>query len=275
MLKTRVITAVFLLVFLLAALFFLPPKAWSALSLIVLLTGGWEWARIAGSSPPVCRAYAVVTCAAGIALWWLLGQEGGGAAIGQRISIGLLLASLLFWSLVAPLWLGRGWKWRSPALLAVVGWIVLLPTWLALSALRAESPWLLLGTMALVWIADSAAYFSGRRFGRRKLAPSISPGKTWEGVAGAMLAVLAYVAIVVVAQDRNLWLLPASVLLTVFSIEGDLFESWMKRLAGLKDSSNLLPGHGGVLDRIDALTSTLPLATLILLYQHVSVPTVQ
>jgi phosphatidate cytidylyltransferase len=160
----------------------------------------------------------------------------------------------------------------------VAGWLVLWPTWLALVLLREASPWLLLALAALVWVADICAYFAGKRFGRRKLAPRVSPGKTWEGVIGALVGVVVYGAILVaVAAGREDSLGPllargagvpavsVMVVLAAFSIVGDLFESWMKRGAGLKDSSALLPGHGGLLDRIDALTSTLPLAALALL----------
>ena len=142
-----------------------------------------------------------------------------------------------------------------------------------LVALHAVDTWLMLAAMALVWVADIAAYFSGRAFGRHKLAPAISPGKTWEGVAGAVVGVLAYGGIVF-SFSPLAGRLPLSipvivlmlVLLTAVSVMGDLFESLLKRQAGIKDSSQLLPGHGGVLDRIDALTSTLPLAALILYF---------
>ncbi len=119
----------------------------------------------------------------------------------------------------------------------------------------------------IVWIADTAAYFSGRHFGRNKLAPAISPGKTWEGVAGAFVALAVYAAAVSAVAG-----LPAPALLAVvaglfyLSVLGDLFESWIKRLSGMKDSGDMLPGHGGVLDRVDALTSTLPVAAGILLW---------
>jgi phosphatidate cytidylyltransferase len=132
------------------------------------------------------------------------------------------------------------------------------------------STWLLLAAMALVWVADIAAYFTGRAFGKRKLAPAISPGKTWEGVAGAVVGVMIYGAVVLnfspLAGNVPLaapLLVLLLLVLTAVSVMGDLFESLLKRQAGIKDSSNLLPGHGGVLDRIDALTSTLPLAALI------------
>jgi phosphatidate cytidylyltransferase len=164
--------------------------------------------------------------------------------------------------------LHKGWRVRQPLLLMIAGWLLIVPTWLALVRLQAE-PWILLAVLGVVWVADSAAYFAGRTFGRRKLAPSISPGKTWEGVAGAAIAVAVYYALVWYFGFRGMTFgigLAAALLVTCLlplSILGDLFESWIKRQAGVKDSGTLLPGHGGVLDRIDALTSTLPLAALV------------
>jgi phosphatidate cytidylyltransferase len=145
--------------------------------------------------------------------------------------------------------------------------LLLVPTWLALLRLQ-EQPWVLLAILGVVWVADSAAYFAGHQWGRRKLAPAISPGKTWEGVAGAAVAVAVYHAAVWIfgfapaAPGLGLFAALLVAILFPLSIIGDLFESWIKRQAGVKDSGRLLPGHGGVLDRIDALTSTLPLAAL-------------
>ena len=174
----------------------------------------------------------------------------------------------MFWLFIAVPWLVLGWSARSPLLLAATGWILLVPTWLALARLQPE-PGRLLAVLGIIWIADTAAYFTGRTWGRHKLAPDISPGKTWEGVAGAVVAVAVYyVALGNVARD---WTglqsaggaaLFAGVML--MSVVGDLFESWIKRQAGVKDSGTLLPGHGGVLDRIDSMTSSLPLAALLL-----------
>jgi CDP-diglyceride synthetase len=266
MLKARIVTAAILLALLLAALFGLSEFFWAVLMLGLPFFGGREWGALAGYSRGGSWAYGAVSALAGGFLLAGLG-EGGGVRLSltQPVVTGMLGVSLLFWLLAVPLWLGRGWHSRRPLLLALVGWIVLLPTWLALAGLRVESPWLLLGVMAVVWVADSAAYFAGRRFGKNKLAPSISPGKTWEGVGGAMIGVGLYVATVAAYSGASLLLVPAAIALTVFSIEGDLFESWMKRQAGLKDSGSIFPGHGGILDRVDALTSSLPLAALLIL----------
>jgi CDP-diglyceride synthetase len=190
----------------------------------------------------------------------------------------LLGLSAAFWLLVVPLWLRFKWTLAgNDAFGYLLGALVILPTWAAMVALHAVSVWLLLAVMALVWVADIAAYFSGRAFGKHKLAPSISPGKTWEGVAGAVVGVFIYGGVVLgfsplagkLPLPMPVIVLVLALLLTAVSVMGDLFESLLKRQAGIKDSSGLLPGHGGVLDRIDALTSALPLAALILYwYAH-------
>jgi phosphatidate cytidylyltransferase len=160
----------------------------------------------------------------------------------------------------------------QPFLRAAVGVVVLLPTFAALLYLHGRGPGVLLGVMAIVWIADTAAFFAGRQFGRHKLAPAISPGKTWEGVAGAFVALALYaVALSLPSGIPLLWLLLMLSGLLYLSVLGDLFESWIKRLSGMKDSGSMLPGHGGVLDRIDALTSTLPIATGMLMWLEFSV----
>jgi phosphatidate cytidylyltransferase len=179
--------------------------------------------------------------------------------------------SVVFWLTLAPLWLARGWRVQGAVPLAAAGIIVLLPLWLALVSLHAQ-PWLLLALMAIVWISDTAAYFSGRRWGKggRKLAPLISPGKTWAGVYGAMAAVAVYCVLLNGTGRLAPALLQGYAGFAVFwflmalGIEGDLFESWMKRSAGVKDSGSLFPGHGGVLDRFDALCSSMPAAALLL-----------
>jgi len=183
-------------------------------------------------------------------------------------------AATIFWVIVAPPWLAFRWKPASGIALAIAGWIVLAGAWVALVTLQARSPWLVLAAMAIVWIADTAAYFTGRAFGRRKLAPQVSPGKTWEGVYGALAAVAIYALALTPLSDaagRSGALTPLAVgiwvacalALAALSIEGDLFESLLKRNANVKDSGRLLPGHGGVLDRIDALLAAMPAAALL------------
>jgi phosphatidate cytidylyltransferase len=178
--------------------------------------------------------------------------------------------SVAFWVLVVPFWLRFRWSPNNHLLLALVGLVILVPTWVGLLAIRAAGPGWLLAALGAVALADIAAYFSGRRFGKRKLAPNISPGKTWEGAWGAMAAVVVYGLGLALLSGKlsspglAIGVLLALPLMTLLSIAGDLFESLLKRQSGFKDSSNLLPGHGGVLDRIDSYTSTLPMLAFLL-----------
>jgi phosphatidate cytidylyltransferase len=186
------------------------------------------------------------------------------------------IASVLFWVVFVPAWMILGWHPRNRWIMALVGWIVLIPTGLAMLDLRSVSPWLLLGVMFVVWLADTAAYFTGRKFGKHKLAPSISPGKTWEGVVGALVFVTIYVSAIGWGTGliKTYLVFAAAIIISWFwvalSVTGDLFESAIKRQAGVKDSGTLLPGHGGLLDRIDALTSTLPFVALVLVFQKLA-----
>lgn len=266
MLSKRWATALTLLAGFLACLFLLPQSWWALVMAAPLVLGAREWGRLSGFAAPAANAYALASAAlAALVYVW-----------GSAYHVQIYLAALVFWLVVAPLWLGFGWRLDQAMLRIMSGWLLLLPLWLALVDLRAYSAFGLLLLMGIVWIADSAAYFTGKRFGRRKLAVQISPGKTWEGALGALLAVTVYAMVVLgvataLGQIQNpaAWLFPLLLfvwLMLYMSVLGDLFESWIKRLSGAKDSSNLLPGHGGMLDRIDALTSTLPLAALMLLH---------
>lgn len=259
MLKQRIATAVALLALFVAADLFLSTRAWGLLLLIPLALGAWEWASLARLSRPGHVAFAGAVVGSSLAL---LFTDPTGA---DAISIGLLAVAVAFWVMIAPLWLYKRWHPTSPVTLAVVGWLVLVPGWYGAVVLHCDAV-LLLALLAVVWIADTAAYFAGRRFGRHQLAPSISPGKTWEGVGGAVAGVLLYawvlglVAGLPSARIGGLYLLAVGMM--ILGILGDLFESWIKRQAGVKDSGALLPGHGGVLDRIDALTAAVPFAAL-------------
>lgn len=271
MLKARVLTALALLGVFLIALFLLPAVGWTLFVALAIGIAGWEWAGFGRYTPGRRIAYAVACAllAALTGVW--LGAAFGPAPLAPALLPIHVLAGA-FWLALVPLWLVRGWRLESAPVTFVVGWLVLLPAAIALLQIRAFSPAAVLFAMAGVWVADIAAYFSGRRFGRHKLAPRISPGKTWEGVAGAVVAVTAYGLAVLAAfgglagQALLGWLALAGglVVLTGVSVLGDLFESLLKRQAGLKDSGKLLPGHGGVLDRVDSLTSTLPMIVLAL-----------
>lgn len=171
---------------------------------------------------------------------------------------------LAFWLIVMPWWLKAKWKLNGGWQAYTVGWLLVMPFWFALVYLRPqpEDALSLLAIMGLVWVADIGAYFCGKSFGKRKIAPTISPGKSWEGAIGGALCVAVYMTIVWKAG----WLafeagwfktILIGLILTVVSVCGDLLESWLKRAAGIKDSSNLLPGHGGVFDRVDSLIAVI------------------
>lgn len=276
MLKSRVITAVILLGLLLAALFALPAAGWAALVIVMVLQGTSEWSRLAKLTGRRAAVFWGLTLVMMLGLVWF--DANHTSAQQASLHLPVYAVSALLWLIIVPTWLMIGWKVEQPLLMALVGWAVLIPTGLAMLDLRAAnpSPWILLFVMCLVWVADIAAYFAGRKFGKNKLAPSISPGKTWEGVAGAMLGVSVYVVLVWSFSPyfAHRELLPALLLASwwwvALAVIGDLFESAIKRQAGVKDSGALLPGHGGLLDRIDALTSTLPLAALAMLLQKLS-----
>ncbi len=268
MLRTRILTALILLGVLGTALFRAPPLFWMGLVGVVVLLSLWEWCDLSGIGVTGRVIYFTLSV-----LWvWWIGFKGERADTTQAL---LQLISALFWVGLVPFWLTRRWRLNHPTKLAITGWIVILPTGYALLTLRNLDPWTLLLFMGIVWVSDTCAYFAGRSLGRHKLAPEISPGKTWEGVAGAFLGVGLYALYFWhgAAQSTELWAkmlhrlgylwFALVFLLTVLGILGDLFESWIKRCAGVKDSGKALPGHGGILDRIDALTATLPLAALL------------
>ena len=271
MLATRILTAAVLIALTLAALFLLPPPAFGVVLLAVVLAAAQEWSRLAGFG----RGRAAIFLGGAILLgaWLLFGPSGFDHGWPRGVIVAVCGAATAFWLLVATPWVIRRWEARSPLAMAVAGWIVLVGVFVALVELQARSPWLVLTAMAIVWIADTAAYFSGRAFGRRKLALEVSPGKTWEGVYGALAAVAVYaVALVpfagaagfggrVDAAAIALWIALALALAGI-SVIGDLFESLLKRQAGVKDSGTLLPGHGGILDRTDALLAAMPPAAL-------------
>ncbi|WP_414451666.1 phosphatidate cytidylyltransferase [Burkholderia sp. 22PA0099] len=276
MLKTRVVTAVVLLAILLPVTLFAPLAAFGALIALVLVFAAWEWARLLKLGAAGSVVYAIV---AAVALGASM-QLGGGVDTGFGPSRPLIEAAAVFWLLAGPFAL-----WRKPVLaerawrpfLLVAGLVVFAACWHAVVAARAAGIPFVLSLLLVVWLADIGAYFAGKAFGKHKLAVSISPGKTWEGAAGGWLAVMivAGLAIGLHAFEPTLFsslaqrfgapgAFAALTLLVVYSVIGDLFESLLKRQAGVKDSSGLLPGHGGVLDRVDALLPVLPLAVLLL-----------
>ena len=272
MLRQRVVTALVLVALLLLSLASRRPWPFALLTLVLIAAAGWEWGRLNQAPEPLSLAMGAVLAATGfwaIAHGWtqLLPSPGWWAAA-------------VFWLLVGVVALRAGPKaWpRLPKWARwCVGLVALWAAWLALAQARAIGINFLLSVLCLVWMADVAAYFGGRAFGQRKLAPSISPGKSWEGVWSGMLGVLLLGVFWIWLDGRASfdsdsvysrllqsvgWLGGATCLLALsgLSVVGDLIESLVKRAAGAKDSSRLLPGHGGVLDRVDALLPVLPVA---------------
>ncbi len=279
MLKQRVITAIVLLAVLLPALFYSTPFPFCLVALVLIAAGGWEWGRLNGCGQVFSIFLASSTAALCVLAWYF----------------GLLEKPLqMLWVFAGTAWVMAGagllrlgvpgWARLPKALRLLGGVAVLFLAWLAIAQARVIGINFLLSVLLLVWVADIFAYFAGRTFGGRfsksKLAPGISPGKSWEGVWGGMAGVVV-LAFAWLALDRQtagfggslyarLWaqhgvtvMLLAVVFLAAMSVLGDLVESLIKRSAGAKDSSGLLPGHGGVLDRVDALLPTLPLAMML------------
>jgi phosphatidate cytidylyltransferase len=255
---TRILTAAVLIAGLLAALLLLGQRGFEALVAAMVALGAREWGKLSG----VGRGAALAFAAACVLAYALLVQlpEAREAA---------MLAAAAFWLLAVPRWLRRGLP-ASRAATLLAGVLVLVPAGAAMAALTRAELLLLLG---LAWVADTVAFFVGRAFGRRKLAPGISPGKTWEGALGGGLGCLIYATICAMlvpglnaSVQGAAWApyLGGAALLCAAGIAGDLLESALKRRAGVKDSGALLPGHGGVLDRIDSATATLPLGLLML-----------
>jgi phosphatidate cytidylyltransferase len=271
MLKTRVITALVLLAVLLPILFLLPAIYIGAFFLAALLAATWEWSTLLAPQARRAAWLYVLFCLA--IILFLLGMQNA------SWQFALLLLSVIFWFFVAPFILAKGINLSLPKLrpfYVVLGLILLPATWFSLVFLRELGLVFLLTSIALVWVADIGAYFIGKAFGKRKLAIQISPGKSVEGAIGGLLLSYGYALLCVIYLPFESTLFGAWAIrfgwvamflmvtvLVAFSIFGDLFESQLKRLAGVKDSSHLLPGHGGVLDRVDALIPTMPIAALL------------
>lgn len=276
MLRQRVITALVLVALLLPTLFTESSVPFSLFALVLASAGAWEWARLNGWLGVRALAYAAALVAAA---GWSLVQGALEAPPGVAwmwLTVMWVVACMLLMP-QGP----RGWSHLPMALRLASGLVVMYSTWLALSVARGVGVNFLLSVMCIVWASDVSAYFAGHRWGRRKLAPTISPGKTWEGVAGACIGVL-MLALLWMLAERLLPLGSPSVFarglqsfgllglvfiitaLVALGVVGDLFESMIKRAVGAKDSSALLPGHGGVLDRVDALLPVLPAAMAVL-----------
>ena len=279
MLVQRILTAIALLALLLPAIFLAPAWVWGGLSLLFLAAAAHEWARLLPAGQGTAarrgrRAMPFLVVLGGTGLLVLREWHGWPAPVLVVAMLGLSS----WWVIAGSLPLRR--RDAASAGGALTVGLLLLGCWVALHELRVMGPFALLSSMAVVWVADIAAYFAGRAFGRRKLAPTISPGKTWEGAVAAVVVVVAaglasaalagesgvamhLLPAVLVAWLGAPWAGLAFVALVALSIVGDLHESLLKRQAGVKDSGRLLPGHGGVLDRIDALIPTMPVVLLL------------
>jgi phosphatidate cytidylyltransferase len=278
-LKQRIITAVILALLVLAALFYCTPGQFALLVAFAVVVAGWEWANMSGlSARPLRYGYALVVM---MALAWCARYTGvlSGEISDLVIHTGLLdkervrdilLVACIWWA-VALLWVQTyplsAVIWGHRWLRALMGLLVLVPTWLGLVMLHNEpsGALLILFVVVIVAAADIGAYFSGKAFGKHKLAPAVSPAKTWEGFWGGVVCTL-ILALAVGAYLGQALVLVAMVIPTALaSVLGDLLESMVKRHRGIKDSSRLLPGHGGVMDRIDSLTAAAPVFAMAVL----------
>jgi phosphatidate cytidylyltransferase len=261
MLKQRLLTAALLIPLAVAAVLLLPDGAFAALVGIFVLMAGTEWANLMPASRPVLSTFLIALLMA--ALWW--GRCNGAVQLGVLSFAGLWWLACSVWVTfypAGPLFLRR----PSSAVRGAAGLAVLLPTFLALVVLHGQSaagPGWALFVLILVWAADTGAYFAGRAFGRHTLVPNVSPGKTWEGVGGGLALGLVTAAAAGAGYfGLRGWTLAGFFILcagvVLLSVAGDLTISVMKRLAGVKDSGNLFPGHGGVLDRLDSLLAAAP-----------------
>ena len=258
MLKQRIITAVIFGTIIVLAVFKLPNHLLAVIFALITLLGAWEWANLIGIPHLIWKIIYVVFVGALLAATWIFAEP-------YHVRKILLVAGLwwagvvLMLAVYEPNWLQTDWL---QIVLGFSGFIVLVPAWLALTILHKQGPIMLMFVLALVWVADIAAYFVGKRFGKNKLAPELSPGKSREGLWGALVAslILAVLGMRIFELDKSLWIYFGCLCLAtaLISVVGDLYESLLKRMAGVKDSGKILPGHGGVLDRIDSLTAAAP-----------------
>lgn len=268
MLKTRIITALILAPIAIGGIFFLPPLGFALFTGAIITLGAWEWANMAGLTSQAAR-------------------------IGYAAAIAAVLFALLHVPALAVFWLALVWwvvclqlvrrypadseRWGSVPVRALMGLPVLVPAWVGLNHLRTgglsfgevdNNLLVILYVFCVVWVADIGAYFAGRAFGKAKLAPRVSPGKSWAGVWGGLAAVAVFALIVsqlaAASGSETVLLVLATLVTGAVSVLGDLLESMLKRFRGIKDSSQLLPGHGGIMDRIDSLTAAIPVFALII-----------
>lgn len=273
MLKQRVITAIVIAAVFFSALFFSSPYSFSLMTAVVVVYAAWEWSDLSGFSRVLTRLLYVLSVAVLLAVSGYALGVAGSSSLNFDVGKTLMVWMVPWWA-IALLWVQGypssallwGYSWAR----ALIGFLVLVPSWLALAILihTDQGEWLIMVVVLIVAFADIGAYFSGRAFGKHKLATNVSPKKTWEGLFGGVVVNLIFVVVLLVAFNVNQWqMLLGLVMITVMaSVLGDLLESMIKRHRGIKDSGNILPGHGGILDRLDSLTAALPVFTLVYLY---------
>jgi phosphatidate cytidylyltransferase len=258
MLGQRIVTAIGIVVLLATVLLLLPPLYAVPALAVMFLAGAWEWSALAGLESPLARSSYVIACAAAMAVLWII-SDGAGSFARVLTIVMLGWIPLFGWIVLAP-------RLKLRGLAAAAGLWALAPAWLAVARLYMQADHgreLVVFVLVLAWAADIGAYFAGRRFGRLRLAPLVSPNKTWEGVLGGLAAgaLVAWAGVTWFALSPMAFL-SLCIAAVLVSVVGDLLESMFKRQRGMKDSGSLLPGHGGVLDRIDSLTSSVPLLAL-------------
>ena len=281
MLKQRIITALILAPAAISAIFYLPLEYFSALLMAVIAIGAWEWGPLMGFESKTKRSLFVLVTSALVTLVWL-GLSPTSLWLSpeelQNNASNLLWVSVVWWLFAVLLIFSypnqSGFWSKHRSIRAVFGWLILVPTWLAFVVIRshdyANDPYhgaqLLMFLFLMVWSADVGAYFVGKAFGKHKLLPNVSPGKTVEGFLGGIACACLLIGIAAFQMGWNsqqvTTILLVTVLITTVSVLGDLTESMFKRQAGVKDSGSILPGHGGILDRIDSLTATAPIFAL-------------
>ncbi|MBL1142347.1 MAG: phosphatidate cytidylyltransferase [Proteobacteria bacterium] len=260
MLKTRIITAAILIPIVIAFIFLVDTLWFSALFAVFVVIGAWEWAGLCNTSEKLKCIYVIFILLSLSGIYWI---------DNSLIYSGIALCGTIYWLFAVVLVVfyqrKRNLLPRSRALLMSIGLVLLIPMWSSLTLLKSleQGAALVMLLMMLIWGADTAAYFAGKNWGKRKLANRVSPGKTWEGTLAGIGSSLVIAACYVIVSNKNLedslMFIGISVLTVIGSVFGDLMESIVKREAGQKDSGYILPGHGGVMDRIDSLTAASPI----------------
>ena len=270
MLKQRFITALILAPLVLCGVFLLPPSEFALFFALIILLAAWEWANLSSITHQLLRITYAMSVA--VVLYLVL----------VDVSVLWVLTLSVMWWIIASLFVlsypGTVVFWKHKWVKCLIGFVVLLPMWKALVYIRSaeflpvenlDTLWLIFYMLLLVWVADTGAYFAGKAWGKRKLAPNVSPGKSWAGAWGGIVAVLFLAVISCFMMGLSTVMTAQFILVTIItaavSIMGDLTESMFKRQRGIKDSSNLLPGHGGVLDRIDSLVAAIPVFVFLLI----------